>query len=342
MAEVWAATNVFTERQFAVKFLLPHVARTEEAKKRFLLEAKAPSRIDHPNVIEVLDVGQTEDGALFLVMELLVGAPLDVALRRVPPMSLYELGAVMLDVARALAAAHRRGVVHRDLKPSNVFLHRGRGGAGPVVPKVLDFGVSKFAEKDGVSALTVEGAMLGSPMYMSPEQAMGAADIDGRTDLFAFGAVMFEAVVGQRCFDAPNFNALLVTIATRQPLEIDRLAPHLPEALRSLVRDCLQTDPARRLASFDDVEMRLRAMLPILQETGMRLPVPPSAVPGGRSTVSETSPVLPVAWRYPASRGKGPWIVLAAAIIASAVLGFGVVRARTPPAPHAVPAATSR
>lgn len=342
MAEVWAATNVFTERRFAIKFLLPHVARTDEAKRRFMLEAKASSRIDHPNVIEVIDVGQAEDGALFLVMELLVGMPLDVALAAKTPMSAYELGLIMLDVARALGAAHARGIVHRDLKPSNVFLHRGRGGAEPVLPKVLDFGVSKFAED---ASLTVEGAVLGSPMYMSPEQAMGAASIDGRTDVFAFGAILFEALAGYRCFDAPNFNALLVTIATRQPTSIDVAAPDVPEPLRALVRGCLETDPARRIARFDDVEARLRAVLPLLSGSGMRLPTPrPTrrvrdgaafvATPSGASGTGGAT-VMPIAWRTP--RSRGPLIIAAAAVVATVVLGAGIVASRSAPAPHPIP-----
>ncbi|MGH7293902.1 MAG: serine/threonine protein kinase, partial [Polyangiaceae bacterium] len=205
MATVWSATNVFTEREFAVKFMLPQVARTPEAARRFLLEAKVSARINHPNIIEVIDVGQAEDGSLFLVMELLTGVSLDVAVRRQqPPMSIADFMGIMKDVAVALAAAHRSGVIHRDLKPTNVFLHKDRDGR--VVPKILDFGVSKILEEENNTALTVVGTVLGSPLYMSPEQAMGAAGIDGRTDVFAFGGILFEALTGQRAFEAPNFN----------------------------------------------------------------------------------------------------------------------------------------
>src|SRR5271156_715597 len=181
MATVWSVTNVFTEREFAIKFMLPSVARTPEAARRFLLEAKVSARINHPNIIEVIDVGQTDEGALFLVMELLTGQSLDGAIhRQQPPMLVADFLAVMHDVAEALAAAHRSGVVHRDLKPTNVFLHRDRDGL--LSPKVLDFGVSKILEEEQSTALTMLGSVIGSPRYMSPEQAMGAADIDGRTD----------------------------------------------------------------------------------------------------------------------------------------------------------------
>jgi len=271
MATVWSATNVFTEREFAMKFMLPQVARTPEAARRFLLEAKVSARINHPNIIEVIDVGQAEDGSLFMVMELLTGASLDVGVRQQrPPMLVYEFMLIMREVAQALAAAHRSGVIHRDLKPTNVFLHKDRDGR--VVPKILDFGVSKILEDEKNTALTIVGTVLGSPLYMSPEQAMGAEGIDGRTDVFAFGSILFEALSGQRAFEAPNFNALIVTIATSQPKKIDDVAPQLPEPLRALIRDCIVTDKTKRLDSFDRIVERLDAMMPELAKCDLRVP----------------------------------------------------------------------
>ncbi len=304
MATVWSVTNVFTEREFAIKFMLPQVARTPEAARRFLLEAKVSARINHPNIIEVIDVGQTDEGALFLVMELLTGQSLEVAIRRQqPPMLVVEFLAAMHDVAEALAAAHRSGVVHRDLKPTNVFLHRDRDGR--VAPKVLDFGVSKILEEEQNTALTVVGTVLGSPLYMSPEQAMGAADIDGRTDVFAFGAILFEALTAKRAFDAPNFNALIVKIATKQPESIDALAPHLPEPLRALVRDCLITEKDRRIASFDDVADRISTLLPQLAPLGLRLALPDRAsVPSDPFDVTSALLGAP-AKRWPADAPEG-------------------------------------
>jgi serine/threonine protein kinase len=285
MASVWSATNVFTEREFAMKFMHPAVARTPEAARRFLLEAKVSARINHPNIIEVIDVGQAEDGALFLVMELLTGVSLEVAIRRQrPPMLVYEFGLIMRECAAALAAAHRSGVVHRDLKPTNIFLHKDRDGR--VVPKILDFGVSKILEEDRNTALTVVGTVLGSPLYMSPEQAMGAEGIDGRTDVFAFGSILFEALTGQRAFDAPNFNALIVTIATTQPKRVDDIAPTLPEPLRAIIRDCLVTDKNKRLDSFDRIVERLDAMMPELAKSEQHIPssTPPDTPSDPEST----------------------------------------------------------
>lgn len=299
MASVWSATNIFTEREFAIKFMLPQVAKTPEAARRFLLEAKVSARINHPNIIEVIDVGQAEDGSLFMVMELLSGQSLETAIRRQqPPMLVADFCAFMLDVAKALAAAHKSGVIHRDLKPTNVYLHRDR--EGNVVPKILDFGVSKILEDETNTALTVAGTVLGSPLYMSPEQAMGSSSIDGRTDIFAFGSILFEALTGRRAFDAPNFNALIVTIATTQPKKIDDMAPHLPESLRSIVRDCMMTDMRRRLASFDLIVERLAHALPELAPSPLRLPSPRGIEPPSDPDATNALPVLRPSDRPPA------------------------------------------
>jgi serine/threonine-protein kinase len=270
MATVWSATNVFTERDFAIKFLLPQVARTADAGRRFLLEAKVSARINHPNIIEIFDVGQAEDGALFLVMELLTGMPLDEAVRSSrPTLAVRDFLITMRDVATALAVAHRRGVIHRDLKPSNIFLHRDRDGR--LVAKVLDFGVSKILD-GGDASLTVVGTVLGSPLYMSPEQALGAEGVDQRTDVFAFGGILFEALCGERPYSATNLNGLIVAIATTQPKPIDEVAPELPVALRALVRDCLVTDKTRRISSFEPIVERLTVLIDSLAESDLKLP----------------------------------------------------------------------
>jgi serine/threonine-protein kinase len=273
MAEVWSATHTFTERDLAIKFMNAQVAKTPEAAARFLKEAKVSARINHPNVIEIHDVGQTDEGQLFLVMELLHGVCLEQSLRRrEPPMSLHRFTHIMSDVAEALAAAHKSGIVHRDLKPSNIFLHKMREDV--VLPKLLDFGVSKFLEEDANQALTVAGTVLGSPLYMSPEQARGDANIDGRTDIFAFGAILFEALCGYRAYEANNFNALIVKIATTKPKDIDECAPRVPDSFRAVVRECLDVEPGGRLASFEIVAARLRALLPELAMSKEVLPAP--------------------------------------------------------------------
>jgi serine/threonine-protein kinase len=300
MAEVWSATNVMTDRQFAIKFMNPEVTKSKEAAARFMKEAKVSARIDHPNVIDVIDIGQTDEGALFMVMELLTGVTLEVAIRRQqPPMSLHEFAFVMVEVARALAAAHRAGVVHRDLKPTNIFLHKDKNGAA--VPKLLDFGVSKFLEEDHNSGLTMAGTVLGSPLYMSPEQARGDVQIDHRSDIFAFGAIMFEALSGQRPFEAPNFNALIVNIATKQPKDIDVCAPQMPESLREIVKLCLETDRNRRAPNLEAVGEMLFAALPGLEQSPLRLPAPRTLLAGHDPDATNALPVVRPSDRPPPS-----------------------------------------
>lgn len=336
MAEVWAATNRFTERQVAIKILGREITEREpETKQRFLNEAKVSARVDHPNVVEVIDVGQTDAGQLFIVMELLSGVTLEAALhRRVPPMTFHELAHVMIDVASAMEAAHAAGVVHRDLKPANIFLHRTRTG---VRPTVLDFGVAKFRSEAHAPELTLAGTVLGSPLYMSPEQARGETDVDGRADIFAFGGILFEAVTGHRAFEAKNFNALIVKIATTRPKDIDEDAPNVPESLRKVVRVCLEPALEERAASFTEVLALLRAAVPELAKNNQRIPsiLAPAPVfdPDGTSEM----PVFPAPehTRYEAalaprrreSSPPSPWLVVF--VGALIVAGLALVRAST-------------
>jgi len=298
MAEVWSATNTFTERQVAIKFMNAQVAKTPEAAARFLKEAKVSARVNHPNIIDIHDVGQTEQSQLFLVMELLTGFPLEVALRRqTPPMTLYEFAIVMIEVGDALAAAHKAGIVHRDLKPTNIYLHKVKDGVA--IPKVLDFGVSKFLEDDTNHALTVAGTVLGSPLYMSPEQARGESHLDGRTDIFAFGAILFEALCGYRPYEAKNFNALIVKIATTKPKAIDACAPHVPDSLRRVVRACMETDLKRRAQTFEEVVEMMRQAMPELEASPIRLPTPLIATAVVDPDATNALPVLRASDRPP-------------------------------------------
>ena len=347
MAEVWSAINQFTERRVAIKLLGREITEKEpETKQRFLNEAKVSARIGHPNIIEILDVGQTDDGQLFIVMELLTGVALETALhRQVPPLTFHDLARIMADVASAMEAAHAAGVVHRDLKPANIFLHKTKTG---VRPTVLDFGVAKFRH-DASAELTVAGTVLGSPLYMSPEQARGETDVDGRADIFAFGGMLFEAITGHRAFEAKNFNALIVKIATTRPKSIDEEAPRVPESLRKVVRVCLEPDLAKRAKSFTEVVALLRVAIPDLAKNNQRLPsaIAPVVLLDPDST--SAMPVFPVPehTRYEAalaprareSTPPSPWLVYLAGAIVIAALGFAARRPAAPAPPAAISAA---
>jgi len=356
MAEVWSATNRFTERQVAIKLLAREIAGAPDATQRFLNEAKVSARVDHPNIVEILDVGQAEDGQLFLVMELLTGHTLETALRRQrPPLTSHELALVMTDIAAALDAAHAAGIVHRDLKPSNIFLHKTKNS---VRPKLLDFGVSKFRGKregdtEEEQSITIAGTVLGSPLYMSPEQARGETEVDGRSDIFAFGGILFEALTGFRAYDAKNFNALIVKIATSRPKSIDDHIPNAPESIRRVVRACLEPDLARRAASFREVLVLLRAALPDLAAAPRPLPAAlvPAALfdPDATNALPVFTPSTPIvlseATVYEAALEPreaprpSPWLPVAGGAVI--IAGMAIYSMRSVPAPPAT-ATTAR
>jgi serine/threonine-protein kinase len=253
MGEVWRATHTGTGREFAVKFMHAHVAASSVARDRFAREARASAQINHPSIIDIFDVGE-HDESLYLVMELLSGMLLVDALAGDPRLTVRDFLAVMHDVAEALGAAHAAGIVHRDIKPENVFLHLDRV-SGISLPKVLDFGIGKFADGGGSNA-TDTGAVLGSPRYMSPEQSRSATNIDGRSDLWSCGVILFEALTGTFPHEGDSFSSLIISICTEPPLSIDALAPSLPESVRSIVRDCLQPVD-KRIADAAELAARL-------------------------------------------------------------------------------------
>jgi len=209
MGEVYAATNKKTGREVALK-VIKSAEITAERNRRFLREAKAATAIAHPNVIDVLDVFEDDSGAPVMVMELLEGESLSSLLRRLGKLPLAAVAALLAPVADALKAAHDKGIVHRDLKPDNIFLAK-LGDA--VAPKILDFGIAKVVDPAAIIAETQGGAtntgsILGTPHYMSLEQAMSEKDIDARADIWAFGVILFEALAGRRPLEFENLGQM--------------------------------------------------------------------------------------------------------------------------------------
>jgi len=258
MGEVWSATHLVSGRDFAIKVMHAHAAASVSARQRFSREARVSAKIHHPCVIDLFDVGATEDGGLYLVMELLEGVTLADVFHGTPTLTLHDFVSVMVDTASALVAAHAASIVHRDIKPSNIFLHRDRV-TGLYAPKVLDFGISKFTGVHDSNA-TRAGTVLGSPRYMSPEQTRSAADADARADLWAVGVILFEGLTGTYPHEGDSFSSLVVAICTKPPASIDALAPTMPESLRSIVRDCLKPVDAR-IPTAAELTARLEAAL---------------------------------------------------------------------------------
>ncbi|MFK7991414.1 MAG: protein kinase [Sandaracinaceae bacterium] len=214
MGTVWSATHALTARKLAVKVLDESFLKNEKVMKRFGREARAASSIAHPGIVEVIDIDQTDEGVPFMVMEFLEGETLASRIEargRLDQDEMLEMAALLLD---ALEAAHEHGVIHRDLKPENIYLVPA-GRQGEIV-KILDFGISHMQEDQG-QKLTMTGSVLGTPHYMSPEQALGDVTVDHRADLYAMGVVLYECVVGDVPFDAPNYNKLLRLILDEEP-----------------------------------------------------------------------------------------------------------------------------
>jgi serine/threonine-protein kinase len=271
MGSVWAARNELTNRDFAIKFLLPELSKNEDALHRFFLEARACGQIRHPAIVDVYDMGQAEDGSPYLVMELLEGEGFDQRLARQGYMRPVDVCRYIAIVARGLEEAHTRGLIHRDLKPGNVFFAIDK--SGEVFPRVLDFGISKETSSEHFDYVkTSTGAVLGSPAYMSPEQAKGELDIDPRTDIWALGVIMYEALTGTVPFDANNYNALMVRIITEKHRPVTDLAPDVPLELSALVDQTLEKNRKKRVPTSGELADRLERIYAKMTQTPLHRP----------------------------------------------------------------------
>ncbi len=243
MGQVWVARNTALDIEVALKLIRREVAAAE-ASTRLLQEARTAARLGHPSIVRVFDYGTAERGDPYIVMELLRGESLGDLLARKRRLRAIDAVRTLLPVASALVASHAEGIVHRDLKPDNVFLVED--GEGSVLPKVVDFGIAKFKQAPEAQRVTLTGAIVGSPDYMSPEQARGKHDeIDERTDIWALCVVLYEAVTGNRPFPGENYNAQLSAILLDDPTPITELAAGDAE-LWAILQRGLAKDPAVR------------------------------------------------------------------------------------------------
>ena len=288
MGEVYRARDTRLDRDVAIKTLHAE-SRDPDRRSRFEREAKAVAALSHPNICALYDVGHddpsagSEQGVEYLVMELLEGETLAARLAR-GPLEMADVLAFAIQIAAALDNAHRQGIVHRDLKPGNVMLTRS-GAARQASPqaKLLDFGLAKLRSEavpiaDGATeaALTAKGQILGTIPYMAPEQLEGKP-IDARTDLFAFGAIVFEMVIGKRAFAGSSQASLIGAILHTSPPPMTQVMPGAPPALERLVAVCLSKDPEDRWSSAHDVLLQLRSISAVSEVD------PARAVPQGRS-----------------------------------------------------------
>jgi len=253
MSVVWAGTHLRTGKEVALKLLKSEAAKDEATRRRMLREARAACAVKHPNVVEIHDVLELEDGSPVLVMDLLRGESLRDRLLRRAPLSVQETATLLLPVVSAAATAHAAGIVHRDLKPENIFLaHEG----GRTNVKVLDFGIAKVTASSNVvsqvNALTNTGTMLGTPYYMAPEQILGEA-IDHRADVWSLGVILYECLVGVRPTEAENIGKILKRVLTNEIEPLSSKAPDLPAEVTGLVDRMLMQAASDRPASMREV-----------------------------------------------------------------------------------------
>ena len=242
MGVVYEGVHEALGKRVAIKTLITVSGQSQDVQQRFVREGKAAARIRHPHVCDVFDVG-VHEGVPYLVMEYLEGEDLGSLIENRPLMRTDEIADLIIPVASALAAAHDAGVIHRDLKPDNVFVVRGKNGT--LVPKLLDFGISKL---DDAAALNLTGtnAILGTPYYMSPEQAGSSRTVDHRSDVFSLGVILYQCATRELPFKGDSLFQLLGAILHSEPPSVRSLSQNMPSAFEGVIARAMQKDPNRR------------------------------------------------------------------------------------------------
>src|SRR5579864_7241474 len=312
MGVVYKAQDLSLERVVALKFLPSELSRDPDAKTRFLQEARAASTLDHPNICTIHEVGETDEGQLYLAMACYDGETLKQRLQR-GPLPIDESLETAQQIARGLVKAHRSGIVHRDIKPANLMI------TADEIVKILDFGIAKLA---GAAGLTRIGSSLGTPGYMSPEQARGE-EVDHRTDVWSLGAVLYEMVTGRRPFRGDHDQAVLYALFNQEPDPVEQLRPDAPPELVRIIGRMLAKDPDRRYLTAAEALADLRALYGPVTGTGTR-----TGMTGGL-TGTTSVPTLPAAAARPRRRWFGAALGLVAMLVAG-LAAFLMLRSGAP------------
>ena len=263
MGRIYRARHLALDRMVAIKVLHKHLGGEDRVAKRFHREAKAASRLSHPNSVQIIDFGRTPDGLLYIAMELLEGEDLQTVLDHDHPLSPERIGHILVPALRAVEEAHRAGVIHRDFKPDNIILWDDRGGREHV--KVCDFGIAKVLDSREGSSITVDGFVCGTPQYMAPEQARGD-DIDHRVDVYAAGVVLYQMLVGKVPFGGDTALGIITKHLTDTAVPPHVRAPELgiPLVLEDIAKKAMSKDPAERFQSAgelaDAIEIAVKSL----------------------------------------------------------------------------------
>ena len=286
MGAVYRATHLMLQKPVAVKLIKPELVTSQDTIQRFHREARSASQLNHPNIVTIHDLGQAEDGTLYIAMELVPGISLKELVKKEGPLRPDRAVRLAKAINSALAIAHRNQIIHRDLKPQNIMVWKDIDGREQ--PKLLDFGIAKTFESEG-PALTSTGLVLGTPHYMSPEQAQGTA-VDGRSDLYALGIILYEMLGGQVPFNDTSIPAILVKHLNESPRPLTELRPDLDPALEAIVLRCLEKQADKRYQSAEELADALAAAAPNLGQDSAESQLPPIAT--SPELTVQTSPTL--------------------------------------------------
>ncbi len=251
MGAVYEGENMAIARRVAIKVLLKMAAGQQGVVERFEREAQAAGRIGNDHILEVLDMGTLDDGDYFMVMEYLDGENLQERIDRNGKLAPQEIAPLARQLLTGLQAAHDAGIIHRDLKPENVFILKEKAGR-PDYVKIIDFGISKFTQLGGDMKMTATGAVMGTPYYMSPEQAKGVSAADSRSDLYAVGVIIYRAITGQVPFDGQTFNELLFKIVLSPLPNAREFVPDLDPAFESIIHKAMAREAEDRFQTANE------------------------------------------------------------------------------------------
>src|SRR5438093_1781644 len=261
MGTVYRATHLLIDRPVALKVLSQRFVGDQTAQHRFRREARAAGRMQHPNAVTVTDFGATDDGYLYIVMELLEGRTLRDLLAHEAPLDPARAVSFMLQTSAAVGAAHDAGLIHRDLKPANIFIEQRPNL--PALVKVLDFGVAKFVVEehdDDYDTLTQVGALIGTPRYMSPEQCAGTVALTPASDVYSLGIILYEMLTGNPPFSGDSSLAVALRQVSELPTPPREIISSIPEELQNIVMRTLAKNPADRPSNADDLRRELHTL----------------------------------------------------------------------------------